>query len=104
MSSTYEYNKAYRERNLDVINANRRVHYQARRRELDDYKIHKGCMDCGYNSHPAALDFDHRPGEVKVANVARLTESAREKLYAEIAKCDVVCANCHRIRTWDTRG
>lgn len=104
MSSSYEYNKQYRLDNIAAINANRRVKYAQRRKEVDDIKLSRGCMDCGYNTHPAALDFDHRPGTDKVCNVARLTEAAREVLYAEIAKCDVVCANCHRIRTWDPKG
>lgn len=45
------------------------------------------------------MQFDHRPGEAKVAGIARLKNFNHEKLLAEIAKCDVVCANCHAIRT-----
>jgi hypothetical protein len=48
------------------------------------------------------MDFDHREGEEKLfavsagGNKVRLSQS---QLLAEIAKCDVVCANCHRERT-----
>jgi hypothetical protein len=48
------------------------------------------------------MDFDHREGEKKLSNVADLNFHRRtslRKLLAEIAKCDVVCANCHRERT-----
>lgn len=59
-------------------------------------KILSGCVDCGYDRHPAALDFDHvLPGKIK--NVAAC--KTLEEIEREIEKCEVVCANCHRIRT-----
>jgi hypothetical protein len=47
------------------------------------------------------MDFDHVRGE-KQSNVASLVgmSASEERLRAEIAKCDVVCANCHRERTY----
>ena len=46
------------------------------------------------------MDFDHGQSE-KIDDVARLVMGGSEtKLLAEIAKCEVVCANCHRERTW----
>jgi hypothetical protein len=48
------------------------------------------------------MDFDHRPGETKCFNLAIAAGQTRlswAKMLAEIAKCDVVCANCHRKRT-----
>lgn len=46
------------------------------------------------------MDFDHRPGTIKVADVSVLARSStKERTLDEIAKCDLVCANCHRIRT-----
>lgn len=65
---------------------------------ISNYKINKGCVDCGYNKHPSALDFDHVEG-VKDLNVCfskSITQAKRE-----IEKCEVVCANCHRIRTYN---
>ena len=59
----------------------------------------KGCVDCGYNKHPAALDFDHRPGVDKKFELALGANRSLKAIQQEIAKCDVVCANCHRIRT-----
>jgi hypothetical protein len=63
---------------------------------MDQYKLSTGCMDCGYREHPVALDFDHVRGQ-KMFNVcsAKSISAAEE----EAKKCDVVCANCHRIRT-----
>lgn len=56
------------------------------------------CMDCGGTFDPVCMDFDHRPGEVKLANIGKFRATS-PRLMAEIAKCDVVCANCHRLRT-----
>lgn len=66
-------------------------------------KMKMGCVDCGYNAHPAALDFDHRPGEQKGLSISKMYLRSWESILAEIAKCDLVCANCHRIRTEERR-
>jgi hypothetical protein len=67
---------------------------------LNGIKTARGCVDCGYNGHPAALDFDHVSGEK-----ALLVSFAKSKAQAddEIKKCEVRCSNCHRIRTWERR-
>ena len=62
-------------------------------------KVERGCVDCGYNRYPEALDFDHMPGEVKVKAVTLMWGHSWEKVLAEIAKCEIVCSNCHRHRT-----
>jgi hypothetical protein len=52
------------------------------------------------------MDFDHREGEEKCFNLsiaAGQTRLSWAKMLAEIAKCDVVCANCHRERTHQRR-
>jgi protein-arginine kinase activator protein McsA len=61
------------------------------------------CVDCGNRFHHAAMDFDHLPGFEKRASVSRLAEQVKSKsvILAEVAKCDLVCANCHRVRTYD---
>lgn len=47
------------------------------------------------------MQFDHRPGAVKVAAISQLTSSVQPLcvLIAEMAKCDLVCTNCHLVRT-----
>ena len=66
-------------------------------------KVRLGCADCGFNAHPAALDFDHLPGFTKTDNIARMLSRTRGRLLEEIAKCECVCSNCHRIRTAERR-
>jgi hypothetical protein len=67
---------------------------------VNDYKLAAGCADCGYDENPVALEFDHLPGFVKLFNIGeQIGNLSMESIWAEIAKCDVVCANCHNIRT-----
>jgi hypothetical protein len=74
--------------------------YRERKQWIDRIKLARGCIDCGYNTHPHALQFDHRDGETKLTpGFARVLKNNLEWLKAEIAKCDVRCANCHAIRT-----
>lgn len=62
------------------------------------------CHDCGKTYPPCVFHFDHVPGRgPKLFNVGN-GDYAIETVKAEIAKCDIVCANCHAIRTWITRG
>ena len=57
------------------------------------------CSECGFDN-PLALDFHHREGTEKefAVSTAAATGFSRERISAEIAKCDVLCANCHRIK------
>ncbi len=65
---------------------------------LREYKLTYGCKDCGYKHHHAALDFDHI-GTDKSINVCNAKSIKQAK--NEIEKCEVVCSNCHRIRTYN---
>jgi hypothetical protein len=57
------------------------------------------CMDCGGTYPPVCMDFDHRPGAEKKFNIAQWRQFSAFELVAEIAKCDLVCSNCHRVRS-----
>lgn len=60
------------------------------------------CADCGQVFPHYVMDFDHRDPTTKIECVARLVAAGqRSQCFREIAKCDLVCANCHRIRTWN---
>lgn len=59
------------------------------------------CMDCGGRYPGVCMDFDHRPGTGKRFNIGeRFAMVNMGDLQAEVAKCDVVCSNCHRLRTY----
>ena len=59
------------------------------------------CMDCKQSFPTCCMDFDHRPGVEKLfgLNFNSLSYRPLEAIMDAIAKCDLVCANCHRIRT-----
>ncbi len=60
------------------------------------------CQDCEIDltDHPEIADFDHRPDEPRTTTMpSRLAKRNRPAFIAELARCDIVCANCHRIRT-----
>lgn len=59
------------------------------------------CADCHVQYGHWIMDFDHRPGEVKLFDVSKGYRYSRGILDAEIAKCDVICSNCHRTRTYE---
>lgn len=101
---SYNYVK-YRTKASDRTEADKE-RYRAKRRAIKAQvnavarakKMESGCVDCGYKAHHVALDFDHiTDGKVRdVCQAMNLTQ-----LYSEMEKCEVVCSNCHRIRTYN---
>lgn len=59
------------------------------------------CADCRHGFHSSVMEFDHLPQFEKLFNIAQWRQHNRKEIRAEIAKCEVVCANCHRLRTWE---
>lgn len=71
------------------------------RKYIQQYKQDAGCTDCKEDYPYYMLDFDHRPDEQKLFNISSWSNrSGFDEVVKEISKCDVVCANCHRIRTY----
>jgi hypothetical protein len=68
------------------------------KKKLAEIKTASGCVDCGEKNH-IVLDFDHIRD--KKYNVSRMIHDgfSWKAIMREIQKCEVVCANCHRIRT-----
>jgi hypothetical protein len=65
---------------------------------LASIKLERGCYDCGFNSDPDALHFDHVRGK-KEFDLSRASGSSWDRIANEIAKCEVRCANCHALQT-----
>lgn len=71
---------------------------------LAQIKEKDGCVDCKQKYKSYILDFDHVNGK-KVANVGEmLNYFSIEDIMKEVAKCDIVCSNCHRERTYQRKN
>lgn len=89
---------------MDTNKENVRKLRKQRRLRVRNMKVASGCIDCG-NKHPAVLDFHHGiprkdTGEKSISRLISETASW-EKVLDAISKCDILCANCHRLRHWE---
>ena len=98
----YAENKQYY---LDKSKARNKLMKAASRAFITAYLEQHPCVDCG-NTDVRVLDFDHVRG-TKLFNISaaagRKRHVSQAMLEAEIAKCEVRCANCHRIVTHERR-
>jgi hypothetical protein len=94
-------------RDLTAPRCERIDYYRAKWRwhaDLLDQLLDVPCMDCGGRFPPCAMEFDHRDPSTKVQGVTRMIGRAGiERILAEVDKCDIVCTNCHRLRTFERR-
>lgn len=94
------YYKNNKEKHLkEVLKVSKKVRNENKKKYFEILNSGE-CMDCGF-SHPAALVFDHKSGVNKIAGIGRMVTTGYkwETILKEIDKCDLVCANCHAIRT-----
>lgn len=96
-------NKCMSEEAVAHANARSVIYHRDRNKlrysALDKIKLDRGCIDCGYAEYAEALDFDHRDPSLKVANVAAMLNAPWAVIMAELDKCDIRCACCHRVKT-----
>jgi hypothetical protein len=72
---------------------------------MDSLKAGRPCADCGVSYPPYVMEWDHLPGAEKTLVLADTRRAAHSKnrILAELAHCELVCANCHRERTFGKR-
>ena len=83
----------------------------AQKRRARDFRLawlrglkSKPCVECGVSFHPAAMTFDHLPGSEKLEDISTLVlRGCTQMAIKEMAKCELVCANCHAVRTYTRR-
>ena len=87
-----------------TIKENVNIRRRSRKKEISDLKESTPCFDCDKFFQACIMDFDHIEDN-KISNISRMVNNnaSWEKIYKEIAKCQLVCANCHRLRTWNRR-
>lgn len=67
------------------------------------WKIRKGCCICGYKTHHAGLVLDHMDPLTKDRNKRSLSFNPlwkKERIKSELSKCQVLCATCHNVRSY----
>jgi hypothetical protein len=98
VTNSKQYSKTYYANHKEKVKASAKASKQRLASLVIEAKS-KPCMDCKITYPWYVMDFDHVRGK-KLANVSQLiARCSKQKLLDEIAKCDVVCANCHRERT-----
>lgn len=99
--------RRWREQNRDLNRARNNAYMAKRRADRRPFMLwlkDQPCMDCGVKFAPCAMQFDHRPGTTKVLSIGeRFAAPSLDVLLDEITKCDLVCANCHSVRTFTRR-
>ena len=90
---------AWYQANKDRLRRKRNVNYAKRKVQAIAYKGGK-CFDCNGVFPPAVYDFHHLEPSKKDFNPAALRQCSWERFRAEIDKCVMLCANCHRTRHW----
>jgi hypothetical protein len=104
-SRAREYYANNRAAHIRVIMARKAVQRRLALEALGEYLLAHACVDCG-EADIRVLDFDHREGARKHAEVMKLAQDGYSvaKIMAEIAKCDVRCRNCHAKITYERMG
>lgn len=96
----YTTNKSYYKKLATIARPKLR---QRRREDLYNYLVDKFCVDCG-QQNIIVLEFDHLHS--KEFSISEMVNKAMgwDRIKEEITKCEIVCANCHRIRTAKRAG
>lgn len=100
-----KYYENNREKHIETITKRGKKTLKENRQKVYDYYKTHSCVDCG-ESNPVVLEFDHRDGVDKKGSISSLIGNgcSWNTIKEEIDKCDVRCANCHRIRTAEQLG
>lgn len=95
------YSSAHYHLNSDRYKARRDARKKMLREMVVQLKA-RPCADCKKSYPPYVMDFDHRDPSSKLFGMGEATSGGRniDKILSEIDKCDVICANCHRERTY----
>jgi len=99
-NNSHNYYKVNKEIMKPMINERKRKRKIERIEYIYNYLLENPCVDCGENN-PIVLEFDHKDNVEKIGNLCDMISEGVDlvKIKNEINKCDVRCANCHRIRT-----
>lgn len=92
--------RRYYDKNAEAYAERGRIYRTQMTTEVNRIKEASPCTDCGESYPACVMQFDHT-GDDKVLAVSRLLRSKGwPTVLDEIAKCELVCANCHAVRSW----
>ena len=95
--------EAQRKSYLKNINKNKiknKTYREKVRQYVREQKESNACMDCGVRYPYYVMEYDHTEDN-KIKSVANITSNGSlNQVIEEISKCDLVCSNCHKARTW----
>ena len=96
------YNREHYERNktkyLEKAKRNNASYIERNRRFVYEYLLSNPCVDCG-ESNPVLLEFDHQKDKTSTVSSLIHQCASIDTIKTEISKCQVRCANCHRLKT-----
>lgn len=100
MSQYEKWQKKYYEKNRDYYAAKAKQRKREIMEAISLYKESTPCKDCGQKLKHYQMDFDHLNS--KFLNISRMVKDgySLQRILSEIEKCELVCANCHRERTY----
>lgn len=100
----YAYDKVYREITVVERTAAKKRDHEHHKERLREARAHLGgkCNHCG-NTDMRVMHFDHIIPATKECAIGKITGCCDAKFWAEVAKCQLLCANCHMIKTANDR-
>jgi hypothetical protein len=70
------------------------------REMIHELKTNTPCADCNHPFHPCQMDVARKDGS-KSIQLSRVLHKSQKFIAEELKKCDFVCSNCNRLRTWE---
>lgn len=95
--------KQWERKNWTKVLLKAQKHRAKFRQKLFEIKAKTPCFDCGKKFHPCCMDYHHVNRASKKFQISSGWSRNFKKVIQEIKKCILVCANCHRIRTYKQR-
>ena len=94
--------KVWRRENRETFKRNTEQYRQKTVVWIRELRVKSGCVDCG-ERHPGVLDFHHLDPATKEFTPSFFNNRSRDVILRELAKCVVLCANCHFKRHWNEK-
>lgn len=89
-------NAKWRAENKEYVKTKQREDKRQRKIKAIEY-LGGVCNNCGLSWHPAVFEFHHKDPETKDRDPSKMLQLSWARVVAELDKCVLLCANCHRL-------